>query len=67
MQMLKKPTGPESRDTDRGAVAHVVDEIVSAVAAEGDAAVRRYSAALDGWEPEAFRLGDGESGQPGTG
>ena len=34
----------------------VVDEIVSAVAAEGDAAVRRYSGRLDGWNPESFRL-----------
>jgi sulfopropanediol 3-dehydrogenase len=58
-QTLKRPGRAEARAED-DAVAQVVDEIVSAVAAEGDAAVRRYSARLDGWEPESFRLDDGE-------
>ena len=56
MQTLKSSTRPQERAHDDDAVAKVVDEIVSAVAAEGDAAVRRYSARLDGWEPESFRL-----------
>ena len=56
METLKKPSRAHERAEDHEAVAAVVDEIVSAVAAEGDAAVRRYSARLDGWEPDAFRL-----------
>ncbi len=60
METLKKPARASNRAKDDGAVAAVVDEIVSAVAADGDAAVRRYSAQLDAWEPEAFRLDDDE-------
>jgi sulfopropanediol 3-dehydrogenase len=56
VETLKKPSRPHERAENDEAVAAVVDEIVSAVAADGDAAVRRYSARLDGWEPEAFRL-----------
>ncbi len=56
MQTLKKPTRAHERETTDDAVAKVVDEIVSAVAADGDAAVRRHSARLDGWEPQRFRL-----------
>jgi sulfopropanediol 3-dehydrogenase len=37
-------------------VAGVVAEIITAVRAEGDAAVRRYSEKLDSWNPESFRL-----------
>ena len=46
----------EGAGDDGGGVARVVEEIVSAVAAEGDAAVRRYSGQLDRWEPASFRL-----------
>jgi sulfopropanediol 3-dehydrogenase len=60
LQTLKKPTRSHERESAGGAVAKVVDEIVSAVAAEGDAAVRRYSKALDRWEPGAFRLAEDE-------
>ena len=56
MQTLKSPNRAQARADHDDAVAKVVDEIVSAVAADGDAAVRRYSGRLDGWEPEAFRL-----------
>jgi sulfopropanediol 3-dehydrogenase len=38
------------------AVSRVVTEIIDAVRDEGDAAVRRYSCELDGWEPGEFRL-----------
>jgi sulfopropanediol 3-dehydrogenase len=34
-----------------------VSEILSAVQHEGEPAVRRYSAKLDGWEPERFTVG----------
>ena len=50
------PTGRHEGADDGDAVAKVVDEIVSAVAADGDAAVRRFSARLDNWEPASFRL-----------
>jgi sulfopropanediol 3-dehydrogenase len=56
VETLKKPSRMQERAENDEAVAAVVDEIVSAVAADGDAAVRHYSARLDGWEPEAFRL-----------
>ncbi len=56
MQTLKSPMRTDERANDDPAVAKVVDEIVSAVAADGDAAVRRYSAELDRWEPQSFRL-----------
>ncbi|HET7450755.1 MAG TPA: histidinol dehydrogenase [Gaiellaceae bacterium] len=56
MKALKQATAANARADDGDAVARVVDEIVSAVASEGDGAVRRYSAQLDEWEPAAFRL-----------
>jgi sulfopropanediol 3-dehydrogenase len=56
MLILKKSTSPTTGGETDAAVAKVVDEIVAAVAAEGDAAVRRYSGRLDAWEPATFRL-----------
>ena len=56
MQTLKTPTRKHERASDDSAVAKVVDEIISAVATDGDAAVARYSAGLDSWEPQRFRL-----------
>lgn len=56
MRTLKSPTRRHDRAADDSAVAKVVDEIVTAIEAEGDAAVRRYSAGLDRWEPPSFRL-----------
>ncbi len=60
MRVVKARSEVESAAADDGAVARVVDEILAAVAAEGDAAVRRYSSALDGWEPERFLLSEAE-------
>lgn len=56
MQTLKKPAYTPDRADSHDAVTNVVDEIVAAVEAEGDDAVRRYSGRLDGWEPQSFRL-----------
>ncbi len=56
MQTLKTPMRKDERASDDNAVAKVVDEIIAAVATDGDAAVSRYSASLDGWEPQSFRL-----------
>ena len=44
LQTLKTPMRKHERASDDSAVAKVVDEIISAVAADGDAAVSRYSA-----------------------
>jgi sulfopropanediol 3-dehydrogenase len=53
-EYLKKavPRPPESD----AAVKSVVTEILNAVRAEGDAAVRRYSEKLDRWSPKSFKL-----------
>ena len=58
MQKLKQPRRAHRPASDTGDVAKVVDEIVSAVAADGDAAVRRFSSRLDSWDPPTFRLDD---------
>src|SRR5262245_16359094 len=57
-EFLKKavPRPPESD----AAVKSVVSEILSAVRAEGDAAVGRYSEKLDRWSPASFKLGADE-------
>lgn len=60
MNVLKARTRPEEAAAADASVEAVVDEILSAVAAEGDEAVRRYSARLDGWEPERFLLAPAE-------
>ncbi len=56
MLTLKQAVRSEGRADHDGAVGNVVEEIISAVAAEGDDAVRRYSDRLDGWTPPSFRL-----------
>lgn len=53
---MKAPAGAQQQARDDDGPARVVAEIVSAVATEGDEAVRRFSARLDHWEPESFRL-----------
>jgi sulfopropanediol 3-dehydrogenase len=60
LQTLKAPTKTSERGSDDNALAEVVDEILSGVAAGGDAAVRRFSARFDNWEPQSFRLTAGE-------
>ena len=53
-EYLKKAVArtPESDE----AVRRTVEEILGAVRAEGDAAVRRYSEKLDRWSPASFRV-----------
>lgn len=58
---LKKPAPP----TANGAapafdVTAIVEGVINAVRAEGDAAVRRYSEKFDKWSPESFKLSDKE-------
>jgi sulfopropanediol 3-dehydrogenase len=40
----------------RGAVEATVAEMIATIRERGDEAVREYSARLDGWEPESFRV-----------
>jgi len=49
--------GNEQADAVTREIKDTVSEILSAVQREGEAAVRRYSAALDGWQPERFTVG----------
>lgn len=49
----------EAADADRK-VRHTVEGILDDVAQRGDAAVRDLSARFDKWEPESFRLTQGE-------
>ena len=56
MNVLKARNDGDASASGNGSVAAVVDEILAAVAAEGDAAVRRYSSRLDGWAPASFLL-----------
>ena len=52
--MLKTKSATPSREGGNAALAEVVEEIISAVARDGDDAVRAYSSRLDGWEPESL-------------
>jgi sulfopropanediol 3-dehydrogenase len=56
LHKLKQAVRTDGRADRDEAVGNVVEEIISAVAAEGDDAVRRYSIRLDGWAPGGFRL-----------
>jgi len=49
--------GNEQADAVTREITDTVSEILSAVQREGEAAVRRYSAALDGWQPDRFTVG----------
>jgi sulfopropanediol 3-dehydrogenase len=60
LQTLKQAVRTDRRAEHADAVGSVVAEILSAVAAEGDEAVRLYSDRLDGWSPPSFRLGPDE-------
>ncbi len=54
-EYLKRSAAPSSEGDD--AVRRVVAEMLSAIESEGTDAVRRYSADLDGWSPDSFRVG----------
>ena len=38
------------------AIEQTVDEMLTAIERDGDAAIRRYSRELDGWDPDDFRV-----------
>ena len=51
----------EAAKVEAGAeVRATVEEILADVADRGDDAVRHYSRTFDGWDPESFRLSEGE-------
>lgn len=54
-----KTAAPKPAESDE-AVRRTVAEIIAAVRHEGDAAVRRYSQALDHWSPPSFKLSPAE-------
>lgn len=56
MQTLKSKAAAHQEADVAAAVQEVVAEIITAVAAGGDEAVRAYSSRFDDWEPERFRL-----------
>jgi sulfopropanediol 3-dehydrogenase len=58
-QIKKGITYAESKDADLK-VRALVEEMLDNIAQNGDAAVREYSAKLDKWSPESFRLSDAE-------
>ena len=45
---------------DRRQVEDTAKEIIAAVRERGDAGLRHYSRLLDRWDPESFRVSDGE-------
>jgi sulfopropanediol 3-dehydrogenase len=57
-EYLKRPAAPEPASTRdvRETVARILDEIER----EGEAAVRRWSARLDGWDPPSFAVAQSE-------
>jgi sulfopropanediol 3-dehydrogenase len=60
ISILKRgATEAEKTEADRK-VRHTVEAILDDIAARGDVAVRELSAKFDKWEPESFRLSDGE-------
>ncbi len=58
-QHLKSPANRNAASADER-VAEVVREVIADVEANGDEAVRQYSAQFDRWSPAAFRLSPGE-------
>jgi sulfopropanediol 3-dehydrogenase len=61
MISILKPGATEAEKTEADRkVRHTVEAILDDIAARGDVAVRELSAKFDKWEPESFRLREGE-------
>ncbi len=58
MEYLKQPQSTPEEVTQE--ISETVSTIISDVAREGTAAVRRWSERLDNWSPDSFRVGDAE-------
>ncbi len=57
-QYIKQGKSTEQLETEQAAVTATVASMIREVQQRGDEAVREYSAKLDRWEPEAFRLSE---------
>ncbi len=55
---LKRGKDSEQLQAEDGEIRGTVSRIIAEISAEGDAAVRRYSAQFDRWSPESFRLSE---------
>ena len=60
IRYLKKGMSAVQAATEDAKVRGVVEEMLGAISARGDAAVREYSARLDKWSPPHFRLSRSE-------
>ncbi|MER8002706.1 histidinol dehydrogenase [Streptomyces sp. NPDC095613] len=58
--VLKAAVGPVARRSSDPDVIDTVAAVIADVRAGGDAAMRRYSEAFDGWSPASFRLTEDE-------
>lgn len=60
-QYLKSRAAPSDHTQSPSVdVSAVVEEVISAVRADGDAAVRKYSAKFDKWAPDSFKLSEAD-------
>jgi sulfopropanediol 3-dehydrogenase len=55
-QYLKEPVPAAQLAKDLAAVRKVVEDVITDIRANGDSAVREYSAKFDRWSPDEFRL-----------
>ena len=53
---LKTGIGGDAKADADAKVRRTVEDILGAIEARGDAAVREYSVRFDGWSPDEFRL-----------
>jgi sulfopropanediol 3-dehydrogenase len=60
IQYRKQADPPQPPREARLQVQQTVSEMIEQIRERGEAAVREYSAKLDGWEPDSFQLGDEE-------
>jgi sulfopropanediol 3-dehydrogenase len=56
IRRIKSGRTPEATAEQQAQVRHTVEDILEAIAARGEAAVREYSEKFDKWSPESFRL-----------
>ena len=60
LTVVKRPNPPEGPIEAQQRVERTVSEMIAAIRERGDDAVREYSAKLDNWEPDDFRLSEEE-------
>jgi sulfopropanediol 3-dehydrogenase len=60
VRYLKRGMSEEQKASEDTRVRAVVEQMLTDIAADGDAAVRRYSEKLDKWSPAEFRLSRAE-------